>query len=162
MTTCWDWCYPVYNSSALLIILAVGALWDIKRRSIPDFLWIAGVVVAALLMIFDYGGVEWYNVILSIMIAWAIGLALFVFGRAGLGDLLVVLVIGLVFPYSYTNFIVFPVVGVVMFSGVSMAVGMLVLKLSVKGFAIRSYRIPYVLHLFFGFLIYSVVSVMSI
>ena len=90
----------MYRIILLLAILFIASIHDVKSREIPDYIWIAGGALGAMLYIFDWSDVN-YFVILSVGVGGMIAFLIYRFFPMGDADALAILVTSIVCPVSF-------------------------------------------------------------
>ncbi|MCA9813009.1 MAG: prepilin peptidase [Nitrosarchaeum sp.] len=91
----------------LIAMLGAASYFDVKTRKIPDLVWLIFGGFGAILYVFDWQSVTSYH-ILSMIVAAATSLLLYLYRLTGTADVFVILGIAVVLPVSY-EFVMVPI-----------------------------------------------------
>jgi len=89
----------------LLAMLAVASYHDVRTRSVPDYVWMAGGGAGAMLYLLDWGDVDHF-VLLGIATGALISLAVWRLFPMGDADALAILAVSVAYPVSFGTVIV--------------------------------------------------------
>ena len=84
----------------LLAILGIASYHDVRTREVPDYLWIVGGIIGAVLYVFDWNQVD-YFVLFSMGTGCAIACLVWKLFPMGDADALAILVASIVCPVSF-------------------------------------------------------------
>ena len=91
----------------LITMLGAASYFDVKTRKIPDVLWLVFGGFGVMLYVFDWQSVTSYH-ILSMIVASAIALLLYLYRLTGTADVFAILGIVVILPVSY-GFVMVPI-----------------------------------------------------
>lgn len=86
----------------LIAILSIASYHDVRTRTIPDYVWIVGSVLGAILYIFDWSGVDLF-VLFSILVGGGIALLIWKYFPMGDADALGIITVSVVYPVSFDS-----------------------------------------------------------
>ena len=84
----------------MLAILGIASYHDVRTREVPDYIWVIGGILGALLYIFDWNEVDFF-VLFTIGTGCIIALLIWKFFPMGDADVLAILTVSVVYPVSF-------------------------------------------------------------
>ena len=84
----------------MLAILGIASYHDVRTREIPDYIWIVGGCLGALLYVFDWNEVDFFA-LFAIAMGGIIALLIWRFFPMGDADVLAILTTTVVYPVSF-------------------------------------------------------------
>ena len=84
----------------MLAILGIASYHDVRTREAPDYIWVIGGILGALLYVFDWNEVDFF-VLFTIGMGCIIALLIWKFFPMGDADVLAILTVSVVYPVSF-------------------------------------------------------------
>ena len=84
----------------MLAILCIASYHDLRSRQIPDYLWVAGGGIGAILYVFDWSEVDFF-VVFAVAVGCVIAFLVWKIFPMGDADALAILAISVAYPVSF-------------------------------------------------------------